>query len=276
MSKQSKNKNIRNGKKILILEKCFNGMDNTPLASGDKTAYKQIAGCYTDEGDDTSGDSSSRSSGGEEIREFVPRPDPATWFNSIQNNTKAINDSSTHAKCSSKLNTANNNTAESTIRKRPATPFNINHIPETLANKKKHCKSTTKKVEKQLTITHERCEELASVRISVSVPPGVEVITLSVVKRGLSRYTTHALAEDRVDIIPLAASRDLNKFNGIKPSDGKVYHLMTPLQLSASCSNLYPSDYQHLFATDCNNTETQLNVHHKLGCSRLATFQPAC
>ena len=45
---------------------------------------------------------------------------------------------------------------------------------------------------------------------------------------------------------------------------------------AASCSNLFPSDYQHLLATDCNNTETQLNVHHKLGCSRLATFQPAC
>ena len=231
-SKQSKNKKtseyIRNGKKILILEKCFNGMDNTPLASGDKAAYKQIAGCYTEEDDDTSSDSSSCSSGGEEIREFVPRADPATWFNSIQNNTKATNDSSTHAECSSKLNTAINNTAESTIRKRPATPFNINHIPETLVNKKKQCKSTTKKVEKQLTITHERCGELASVRISV--PPGVEVITLSVVKRGLSRYTTHALAEDRVDIIPLAASRDLNKFNGVKPSDGII-------QKSLSVSN---------------------------------------
>ena len=210
-------------------------MDNTPLASGDKAAYKQIAGCYTDEDDDTSSDSSSCSSGGEEIREFVPRPDPATWFISIQNNTKAINDS-THAECSSKLNTAINNTAESTIRKRPATPFNINHIPGTLANKKKQCRSTTKKVEKQLTITHERCGELASVRISA--PPGVEVITLSVV----SRYTTHALAEDRVDIIPLAASRDLNKFNGIKPSDGII-------QKSLSVSNsflFFSSYYKHM------------------------------
>ena len=80
---------------------------------------------------------------------------------------------------------------------------------------------------KQLTITHERCGEFASVRISV--PPGVEVITLSVVK-SVSRYTTHALAEDRVDIIPLAASRDLNKFNGIKPSDGII-------QKSLSVSN---------------------------------------
>ena len=41
-------------------------------------------------------------------------------------------------------------------------------------------------------------------------------------KEGVSRYTTRALAEDRVDIIPLAASRDLNKFNGIKPSDGII------------------------------------------------------
>ena len=95
-------------------------------------------------------------------------------------------------------------------------------------------------MEKQLTITHERCGELASVRISV--PPGVEVITLSVVKRGLSRYTTHALAEDRVDIIPLAASRDLNKFNGIKPSDGII-------QKSQSVSNsflFFSSYYKHM------------------------------
>ena len=120
-------------------------MHNTPPASGDKAAYKQIAGCYTDEDDDTSSDSSSRSSGGEKIREFVPRTDPATWFNNIQNNIKAINDSSTHAECSSKLNTAINNTAESTIRKRPATPFNINHIPDTLANKKNNANLLLKK-----------------------------------------------------------------------------------------------------------------------------------
>ena len=95
-------------------------------------------------------------------------------------------------------------------------------------------------MEKQLTITHERCGELASVRITVH--PGVEVITLSVVKRGLSRYTTHALAEDRVDIIPLAASRDLNKFNGIKPSD-------VIIQKSLSVSNsflFFSSYYKHM------------------------------
>ena len=206
-------------------------MDNTPLPSGDKTPYKQIDGCYTDEDNDTSSSASSDfSSGEEEIREVVPRPDPATWFNSKQRNTKAINDIQQVTE-SSRLNTAINNKSELTIRKRPATPFNISSIPEeAIPDKKKtQLKSTnTKKVKKQLTLTNDRCGELASVRISV--PPGVEVITINVVKRGLSRYTTHALAEDRVDVIPLAASRDLNKFNGIKPSEGII-------QKSLSVSN---------------------------------------
>ena len=45
---------------------------------------------------------------------------------------------------------------------------------------------------------------------------------LRVVKRGLSRFTTHALAEDHVDVIPLEPSRDLIKFNGIAPSEGII------------------------------------------------------
>ena len=37
---------------------------------------------------------------------------------------------------------------------------------------------------------------------------------------------THALAEDRVDIIILAASRELNKFNGVAPSAGIIQKIL--------------------------------------------------
>ena len=49
------------------------------------TPYKKIAYCCTDEEDVTSSEHSSREEE-DNNTELVPRPDPITWFNSIQSN----------------------------------------------------------------------------------------------------------------------------------------------------------------------------------------------
>ena len=174
--------------------------------AGTHTPYKKIADCYSDEEDVTlSEDSPSEEE--DNNTELVPRPDPVTWFNSIQRNIYTTPPTS--------LNTTTSAVQSvSSVIKRRSAPFNVDYIIPPSKKRK------VEKKERKLTITQERSGELASVRISV--PPGVELITLSVVKRGLSRFTTHAMAEDRVDVIPLAPSRDLNKFNGIAPSEGII------------------------------------------------------
>ena len=168
--------------------------------AGTHTPYKKIADCYSGEEDVTlSEDSFSEEE--DNNTELVTRPDSITWLNSIQMNL--------YTAPPTPLNTTTSAVQSvSSVIKRPSAPFNVDYI------RPPSKKTKVEKKEKKLTIAQERSGELASVRISV--PPEVEVVTLGFVKRGLSRLTTHALAED---VIPLAPSRDLNKFNGIAPSE---------------------------------------------------------
>ena len=80
--------------------------------AGEHTPYKKIVECYSDQGEDSTVTSSENSSGKEEYNtEYVPRPDPITWFNSIPINTP-----------SSAIPTT------SAANKRPSTPFNVNCV----------------------------------------------------------------------------------------------------------------------------------------------------
>ena len=144
--------------------------------AGRCTPYKKIAECCSEEEEEDTAESVSRSSSEAEeecnyTTEFVPRPDISSWFSSIQTDflqpTTLVN-----------IQTDILAKVASTDTKRTSTP-----VTEEAASK---IELTTKnaKPEKKLTITQDRSGIYASARISV--PPSVDIITLTIVKKGVS------------------------------------------------------------------------------------------
>ena len=180
--------------------------------AGRCTPYKKIAECCSEEEEEDTAESVSRSSSEAEeecnyTTEFVPRTDISSWFSSIQTD---------FPQPPKLLNTPTDILAEveNTNTKRTSTPF-TEEAASTIELPTKKAKQ-----EKKLTITQDGSGIYASVRISV--PPSVDIITLNIVKKGLARHTTHAIAQDRTDVIPLGRAKDLINFDSVTR---RCYHL---------------------------------------------------